>query len=200
MKQKLHEKHMKGAYRRKKCEAVRSSEYSTNGDQPVNNISWVQAKAYCEWREARLPTEVEWEYAARGPDNLRFPWGNSLQGNEANHCDSTCGNESFSANLTYKNLNHNDGYAGTSPVKSYENGKSWVGAYDIAGNLWEWTSSKYHHYPYLPDDGREEDIGSDSRVLRGGSFNSADEKLRTTGRFARDPMEIDDVIGFRCAR
>ncbi|MEZ4632903.1 MAG: formylglycine-generating enzyme family protein [Deinococcales bacterium] len=162
------------------CSSTPANNYSTSGNQPINSVTWPQAKGYCEWRGARLPTEVEWEYAARGPDDLTYPWGNTYDASKANGGDS--------------------GEGKTKAVRSYDGGKSWVGAYDLSGNVWEWLSTKYQSYPYLSSDGREQDIESDMRVLRGGSFDNSADFLRAAGRVRFDPAWFIDDIGFRCAR
>ncbi|MEZ4631151.1 MAG: SUMF1/EgtB/PvdO family nonheme iron enzyme [Deinococcales bacterium] len=131
-----------------KCTATPANEYSTDDEHPINQVTWIEAKAYCEWRGSRLPTEVEWEYAARGPDGLRFPWGNDYEVHKVNGRDA--------------------GYK-IKAVGSYPEGASWVGALDMSGNVWEWVSSQYKAYPYLASDGREQEAGSNVRVMRGGS-------------------------------
>ena len=116
------------------CTSTPDSQYSTTANQPINRVTWYQAAAYCEWRGARLPTEAEWEYAARGPDNLKYPWGNEFDGNKVH----------YSQNSSNK----------TADVGNYPSGTSWVGALDMSGNVWEWTNSLYKDYPYVNNDGR----------------------------------------------
>jgi formylglycine-generating enzyme required for sulfatase activity len=181
------------------CEAAEASEFSTEPDQPVNNINWFQAQAYCEWRGARLPTEVEWEYAARGTDGWVFPWGDEFDGTRANHCDSNCGEASWASGYLYVNEENDDHYAVTAPVGSYPSGASWVGALDMSGNLWEWTSSQYESYPYEATDGREQPTDV-LRVLRGGSFEGTSSYLRSAYRNGGNPINVDDLNGFRCVR
>ena len=114
----------------------------------------------------RLPSEAEWEYAARGPDSLLFPWGNEFDRPVLNFCDLRCGSPGADSGAS-------DGYALTGPVGSYPGGASWVGALDMAGNLWEWTSGLPYDYPYRADDGREVGAEVDSssfRTLRGGAW------------------------------
>lgn len=102
--------------------------YSSEPNQARNCVTWFDAKAFCESRSARLPTEKEWEYAARGPDNLMYSWGNEWDENKA---------------VWRGNANNQ-----TAPVGTYPAGKSWVGAMDMSGNLWEWVSALYQVYEY----------------------------------------------------
>ena len=116
-------------------------------NQPIENVTWIGAHDYCAWRDARLPTEAEWEYAARGPDGLFYPWGN----------------EYISANLLLSSS------VQMPDVGSIPRGASWVGALDMSGSLYEWTNSLYRPYPYDPNDGREAGLEDDfgNRVFRG---------------------------------
>ncbi|MCB0183275.1 MAG: SUMF1/EgtB/PvdO family nonheme iron enzyme, partial [Caldilineaceae bacterium] len=109
-------------------------------DHPVVGISWYEAMAYAKWLTdqidlpIRLPTEAEWEKAARGTEGLIFPWGNTWDGSRVNYCDSNCEFENW------KDKANNDGYVTTAPVGRYPGGASPYGALDMAGNVWEWTS------------------------------------------------------------
>jgi len=188
-----------------KCDAVPASDYSTEPNQPINLMNWFLAQAYCEWRGARLPTEAEWEYAARGPDRLWFPWGNEFADTLANHCDRNCGESDSGSGYSYVNEENDDGYAITAPADSYPGGASWVGALNMSGNVWEWTYSLYQDYPYDIGDGREQDTGDRTnvaRVLRGGSFDVTTVYLRAANRDWLIPVPGPSrrSVGFRCAR
>ena len=186
------------------CEATPDSDFSTAANQPINRITWYQAATYCEWREARLPTEAEWEYAARGPDGLVYPWGNNFVGDKANHCDSNCASADFSKDWIYKSPENDDGFARTAPVGSYPDGISWVGALDMSGNVWELTRSLYRDYSYNESDGRnlignEEEV-SERITLRGGSFAGPAYLLRASARYGVDAGVDFNSNGLRCAR
>ncbi|MBN8618820.1 MAG: SUMF1/EgtB/PvdO family nonheme iron enzyme [Anaerolineae bacterium] len=153
-------------------------------DRPVERITWFEARDFCELRDSRLPTEAEWEYAARGPDNLVYPWGNTWNASNA--------------------VWNRGSSQGTANVGSIPAGVSWIGALDMSGNVWEWTSSLYESYPYDAEDGREADTDTRTdvrRVLRGGTwFSFFTDDLRAPIRFRGNPDYGDLNGGFRCAR
>ncbi len=168
------------------------------GEHPRENITWFEAAAFCDLRGARLPTEPEWEYAARGPDGLAYPWGNTFDGTVLNFCDRYC-------LWAQQDISFNDGHVESAPVGLYPGGVSWVGAYDMSGNVREWVSSLYAPYPYDASDGREaidtaETDDPASRVRRGGSWYDAADGLRTTARQPLFPDGRHNNTGFRCAR
>jgi iron(II)-dependent oxidoreductase len=153
-------------------------------NRPVAEVSWFAATAYCAWRGGRLPTEVEWEYAARGPDGWVFPWGNDFDPDNAVCAQNSDGNRSWDV--------------GSRPA-----GVSWVGAHDMSGNLYEWTSSLYAPYPYDANDGRESDASIDSehfRVVRGGSWGPSTNILRGAYRLMTYPYAGTYDFGIRCVR
>jgi len=157
---------------------------STQPDQPHIGIDWFDASDHCSARDARLPTETEWEYAARGPDSLEYPWGNE-----------------YDATLVIGT----DDPSGLAPVGSRPEGASWVGAMDMSGNASEWTSSRYKAYPYEEitdfDVGDlERDLWETQRVWRGGSFLGNSKVLRSSERGWASPVSIHFSIGFRCTR
>lgn len=152
--------------------------YSSEPNQPRNCVTWTDARDFCETRGGRLPTEAEWEYAARGPDGLVYPWGNA-----------------FLANAPIHNGNSTE----TAEVGRHPIGASWIGAMDMSGNIAEWTSSLYRSYPYRSENDRVSFTNS-SRVLRGGSFTSDALSVTSTIRFRFSPDVQTIIGGFRCAR
>jgi formylglycine-generating enzyme required for sulfatase activity len=157
---------------------------STNLDHPVVNVSWHNAKTYCEWVDGRLPTEAEWEKAARGTDGRTYPWGEGIDCDKANYdAEDYC-------------------VGGTSPIGSYESGKSPYGVYDMAGNVYEWVNDWYDG-TYYQNSSSSNPLGPSSgsaRVLRGGSWDYYDSNARSSLRFRSAPSYSDDYVGFRCAR
>ncbi len=163
---------------------------------PVIAITWFQADTYCSWRGARLPTEAEWEYAARGGlEGQNYPWGNVFEDGQANFCDTNCSQD-------WANKDINDGYPDTSPVGSYP--PNAYGLYDMAGNVWEWTADWYSaEYYATVEDGVFNPLGpaeGEIRVLRGGSWNDNPNVLRVSVRYRNLPSNWSSYNGFRCVR
>lgn len=162
-------------------------------DHPVVYVDWYQSQDYAEWLGGSLPTEAQWEYAARGPAGYVYPWGNEFDGVRLNFCDQNC-------EYDWRNTDWDDGYAGTAPVGSYKSGLSWVGALDMSGNVWEWVLSEYREYPYVKDDDRNDKNTDNMRVLRGGAFYDYQRNARAADRFRYDPSSRFNDFGFRaCA-
>jgi formylglycine-generating enzyme required for sulfatase activity len=166
-----------------------SSNYGNSdfGNHPKTYVNWNMAKTYCEWRGDRLPTEAEWEKAASWDDatktKRKYPWGNSIDCSYANCFDSE---------------NNKNCMEGTTAVKSYPSGKSFYGAYDMAGNVSEFVSNWYDVYPG-GDKNASSYFGQTYHVRRGGSWNG-DIDFRSAFRDFSNLDGISNYVGFRCAR
>ncbi len=148
-------------------------------EHPVTYIDWEDANAFANWCGASLPSEAQWEKSARGSDGRLFPWGDEKPTNQ----DANFGN----------------GIGDTTEVGIYKSGESIFGVLDLAGNVWEWTSSMHSAYPYNSNDGREDVNAWGARVVRGGNYLSAAKNIRCADRHSIYPTARDIYIGFRVA-
>jgi formylglycine-generating enzyme required for sulfatase activity len=155
-----------------------ASHLEGRADHPVVQASARDATAYCAWLGLRLPTEVEWEYAARGTDGRRYPWGSAEPGSGSRRANF--GTASCCA------PDDTDGYGTTAPVGLYAAGASPFGLLDMAGNVWEWTASPFPGRP-------------DQVALRGGGWGNDPYCLRAAYRHGNPPHIGLDMVGFRCA-
>lgn len=166
-------------------------------DHPVVHISWNDTQAYCNWSGKRLPTEAEWEYAARGGlIQNTYPWGNELQPEGKHRCNIWQGKfpDENSAG---------DGYAGRAPARSFKpNG---FGLYNMSGNVWEWCQDRFSPNFHIggPRNNPQGPEQGDRRVMKGGSYlchSSYCNRYRVSARHSNTPDSSTDNCGFRCVR
>jgi formylglycine-generating enzyme len=156
-----------------------------NDDHPVVGVTWEDAAAFCKWIGRRLPTEAEWEYAAKGGDFRKWPWKGGFQPSFANTNDK------------------NDAFEKTAPITEHEAGKSPFGVINMAGNAAEWVYDYFDPTYYRTDGTTNNPRGPTSgreRVVRGGSYLDPSHTARVAARRAKLPTEADNSIGFRCAK
>jgi eukaryotic-like serine/threonine-protein kinase len=171
-------------------------------DHPINCVSWAMASNYCKKRDRRLPTEAEWEFAARGSSQRKYPWGDEAPSAKyLNACGKECkewgDTHDYERKIMYEEA---DQFASTAPVGSFPAGASVHGVLDLAGNVWEWTADWYG--PYAPDpvkDPKGPQEGT-QRTMRGGDFFGAEPNwARPAYRWKDEPDNYNHAIGFRCA-
>jgi formylglycine-generating enzyme required for sulfatase activity len=180
------------------CQLPRDAKYYNDPaytDHPIVNVDWHQVKIYCQWAGRRLPTEAEWEKAARGTDGRIYPWGNTLPtGNLLNLCDKNCPYD-------WKDDSIDDGFSETASESTYPAGASPYGVLDMAGNVWEWVSDQYDplYYNNSPYKNPLGPSNESNYALRGGSWGDGGDNVRCANRHGANPLDYVEYRGFRCA-
>jgi formylglycine-generating enzyme required for sulfatase activity len=165
------------------------SDYQLEADQPIVDITWDQARNYCIWAKKRLPTEAEWEKAARGTDERMYPWGKGEPTRSLTNFDN---GDKFDKDKLW-------------PTNSLNDGQSPYGILHMAGNVWEWVEDWYQQSYYI-DASKRNSVGPfghgrHHKVLRGGSWDNKDDRIRSTNRqFWREREFKASTVGFRCAK
>jgi formylglycine-generating enzyme required for sulfatase activity len=173
------------------------------GSHPINCVDWEMADIFCRSYGKRLPTEAEWEFAARGPDGRKYPWGDDPpSGKFLNACGKECvawgKKNQVDETAMYPS---DDGWATTAPVGTYPAGMSRYGVQDVVGNVWEWVADWYAPYEAADQVEPKGPPEGENRVIRGGAWNGAyDSWVRPTFRYRDNPTKRSYGIGFRCAK
>jgi eukaryotic-like serine/threonine-protein kinase len=179
-----------------------NAEHKDREDHPINCVAWTMAETFCKKRGARLPTEAEWEFAARGASQRTYPWGDEAPSAKyLNACGSECA-KWFTANGEKHATMYGDDdrFPGTAPVGSFPAGASASGVLDLAGNVWEWTADWYAPYTADPTTDPKGPATGTLRVVRGGDFTGfMADWARPAYRWKTDPDTYNHAIGFRCA-
>jgi len=159
---------------------------------PVESVTWYEAMEYCEKVGKRLPTEAEWEWAAKGGKQSTFAWGNEAESSRANFCDRSC-------DKRWKEEQFEDGYSHTAPVGSFPVND--FGLYDMAGNVYEWVFDWYDedYYEKKPHDNPKGPEKGNRKVIRGGSWINYSVGVRPSDRTDAEPSKKINFVGFRCA-
>lgn len=174
-----------------------------SGNHPVACVTWHMASIYCRAQGKRLPSEAEWEYAARGPDVRIYPWGDEPPtSRHLNACGSECAAWAKREGLAVDALHRgDDGYATTAPVASFSAGNSRFGPADMTGNVSEWVNDWFNDYEKAPQSDPLGPENGQKRVIRGSAWNGGDTSaLRASFRSALDPAAKSPMVGFRCAK
>lgn len=170
-------------------------------DHPVNCVTWAQASAYCAWRGGRLPTEAQWEYAARGNGRRLYPWGSDLpDGRRVNACGDECERLPIWGRGRVRGLyDQDDGWEATSPVTAFARGRTASGLLNLAGNVWEWTADYYGAYPSGAVTDPTGPASGTFRVARGGAWTTRVAPwIRAAARNRVRPDDRNSDLGFRC--
>jgi formylglycine-generating enzyme required for sulfatase activity/serine/threonine protein kinase len=172
-------------------------------DHPINCVSWDLSSAYCKVQKKRLPTEAEWEYAARGSDGRKFPWGDDPGGKDhmnAGGLEYSKWELAHGLKPTARMYDHDDGFVGTAPVGSFPKGKTKFGANDFVGNVWEWTADAFETYKAEEQVNPRGAPAGERKVIRGGGFNGGTALwLNPAFRYHQVETARAPAIGFRCA-
>jgi formylglycine-generating enzyme required for sulfatase activity len=188
---------------RKAYDPLCNARDDTKLKHPINCVDWDMAKTYCEREGKRLPTEAEWEFAARGPDGRKYPWGDEAPtGGHLNACGKECVAWGKAHGLVLAAMyDSDDGFPATAPVGSFPNGKSRYGVQDVVGNVWEWTADWFASYGAEAQTEPKGPASGEMRVIRGGGWNgSRPAWVRPSFRYRDVPTKRSHGIGFRCAR